>query len=71
MRQHERVRLRVHYFFSLFFFEDSEESSDFLDSDFEELSAFEDSSDLDLDSFLGAESPFEEDEDEPAEDFLA
>lgn len=77
--EHGRGRSGLHYyFFSLFFFEgseffeDSKESSDFLErSDFAELSDFEDSSDLDLLSFWGAESPFEEDEAEPAEDFLA
>jgi hypothetical protein len=59
-----------------FFFEDS---SDFLElsfeelsfepSDLEELSDFEES--LDLVSFLDDESPFEEDVAEPVEDFFA
>jgi hypothetical protein len=40
-------------------------------SDFDELSDFEESSDFDLFSLLEAESPFEEDEAEPVEDFLA
>ena len=44
------------------------EPSDF-ESDFEELSDFDESSDLGLESLL--ESPFEEDDAEPVEDFLA
>jgi len=56
-----------HYFFL-------EEPSDFFEpsdfeSDFEEFSDFAESSDLALESLL--ESPFEEDEAEPVEDFLA
>jgi hypothetical protein len=68
--EHERGRSRLHYFFL-------EEPSDFFElSDFElsvflELSDFEESSDLDLDSLSEEESPFDEDEAEPVEDFLA
>lgn len=65
------------YFFSLFLwdcsdlFELSDFDSDFELSDFEELSALEESSDLAFESLLEAESPFDEDEAEPVEDFLA
>jgi hypothetical protein len=63
---------RGNYFFSLFLRESSDffEPSDFDASALEELSAFE-SSDFDLDSLLEAESPFEEEDAEPVEDFLA
>jgi hypothetical protein len=45
------------------------EPSDFEASDFAVLSDFDESPDLGLESLL--ESPFEEDEAEPVEDFLA
>jgi hypothetical protein len=50
-----------------------EDSGFFELSDFElaELSAFDESSGLDLESLLEAESPFDEDDAEPVEDFLA
>lgn len=69
------IGLRLRYFFR-------EELSDFFEpSDFEpsafELSAlpvpsaFDESSDFDLASLLAAESPFDADDAEPVDDFLA
>ena len=67
-KQHKRGRSRLHYFF----FSDFFELSDFELSVFAELSDFEESSDLVLDSLsLLEESPFDEDDAEPVEDFLA
>jgi hypothetical protein len=60
---------RTHSYFLLEELSDFFEPSDFEASDFEELSDFDESSDLDLESL--PESPFEEDEAEPVEDFLA
>ena len=65
-KEHERGRSRLHYFFFSDFFEASD-----LESAFAELSDFDESSDLALDSLLEEESPFDEDEAEPVEDFLA
>lgn len=64
--EHERGRSRLHHFFLV---SDFFEPSDFEASDFAVLSDFDESPDLGLESLL--ESPFEEDEAEPVEDFLA
>jgi hypothetical protein len=77
-------RSRGNYLFPLFFEESSDffelslelsfELSlelSFECSDFDELSDFDESSDFDLASWLEAESPFDEDEADPVEDFLA
>lgn len=65
---HERDA-RAHSYFFLEELSDVFEPSDFEASDFAALSDFDESSDLALESLL--ESPFEEDEAEPVEDFLA
>ena len=66
--ERERGLAPTHIYFFL-----DEDSGFFELSDFElaELSAFDESSGLDLESLLEAESPFDEDDAEPVEDFLA
>ena len=63
--EHERdARAYIYFFLVSDFFA----ASDFEASDFTVLSDFDESSDLGLESL---ESPFEEDDAEPVEDFLA